>query len=109
MKTAPHNIIISKVAKQAFKPHGITRKGQSRLFFDDQKWFATLIEFQPSRRGGGTYLNIGVHFHWPLKDYFSYNFAYGDSGRYPFVEFEDETQFTTEMEKRCALAIEKNS
>jgi len=62
MENTDYNKIIKKVASKAFKEYGIKQKGQSRLFIDDNGWFIIIIEFQPSKFGNGTYLNIGINF-----------------------------------------------
>lgn len=50
--------IIVKTATALFNAHGIKRKGQSRLFFDDNCWFTILIEFQPHSWDKGTFLML---------------------------------------------------
>ncbi len=97
--------IINKVAKQLFSPFGITRKGQSRTWLDDQKWFTTVIEFQPFNGRQGTTLNIGVNFHWYVKDYFSFDIGYRQDVIFEYYINDD--QFSKVVEKFCTIAIEK--
>lgn len=104
MTDIDHNKIITKTATVFFKNHGIKRKGQSRTFFDDNCWFTTIIEFQPNSREKGTFLNVGVNFHWYNQDYFSFDIGNRQSS---FIEFRNETQFESEVEKLCKLALEK--
>jgi hypothetical protein len=99
-----HNKIIIKTATAFFKNHGISRKGQSRTFLDDHCWFTTIIEFQPHRWEKGTFLNVGVNFHWYEKDYFSFDVG---SRETPFIEFNDEEKFQSEIEDLCKLALKK--
>lgn len=97
-----HNRLIAKVAKSVFKPHGIIRKGQSRTWLDDNNWFTTVIEFQPSNWSRGSYLNIGVNFHWFDKDYFSYDIG----GRMKsFKEFSIPSDFEMTINEYCQEAI----
>lgn len=104
MTEIDHNKIIIKTATAIFKNHGIKRKGQSRTFYDDNCWFTTIVEFQPNSREKGTFLNVGVNFNWYDKDYFSFDIGNRESD---FVEFRDEKQFESEIEKLCKLALEK--
>lgn len=97
-----HNRLIAKVAKSVFKPHGIIRKGQSRTWLDDNNWFTTVIEFQPSNWSRRSYLNIGVNFHWFDKDYFSYDIG----GRMKsFKEFSIPSDFEMTINEYCQEAI----
>ena len=99
-----HSKIINKLARETLKPLGVTRKGQSRLWYDDNDWFLTLIEFQPSRWSKGTYLNIGICWLWYPKDTFSFQLSYRENA---FVEFETEEQFSVEVQKFVDIAKER--
>lgn len=99
-----HSKIINKVATQILKPFGIDRKGQSRTWHDDQNWFTTMIEFQPFSNRQGTCINIGVNFHWYLKDYWSFDIGYRES---KFVDFENDNQFAFEVEKLAKIGLDK--
>jgi hypothetical protein len=104
MATPIHSKIINKVARSSFKDHGIYRKGQSRTWIDDQYWYSTVIEFQPYTLKRGTFLNIGVNFHWKEQDYFSFDIGYRETG---FIEFLNENQFEDEMVSLCKIALKK--
>ena len=104
MQTKDHNEIIAKIATAMFKPYGIKRKGRSRTFLDDHGWYTIIIEFQPSSWSKGTYLNIGINFHWYLKNYFSFDI--GDREN-EFVDFVNEEQFTERVNKLCEKSIQK--
>ena len=104
MKNIDHNKIIKRVASKTFKQYGIKQKGQSRLFIDDNDWFLIIIEFQPSKLGNGTYLNIGINFNWNVQDYFSFDIGNREK---EFVECINEEQFTEEINKLCKHSIEK--
>ena len=99
-----HSKIIFKVAKQKLKPFGVVQLGKSRIWLDDRGWYTTQIEFQPSSWARGTYLNIGVDFHWYKKQYMSFNL---EGRQENFVEYKNDEQFTAEMEKFCDLIIKK--
>lgn len=102
-----HNNIIAKVALDFFQKHGIYGRGKSRMWIDDQHWFAIVIEFQPSQHNKGTYLNIGANFHWYFQDYFSFDMGHRESN---FVAFQNEQQFEKEIQvllKRAFKRIKK--
>jgi hypothetical protein len=56
--------VIAEVAKQILAPLGVKRKGRSRTWLDDHGWWLGIVEFQPSRWGAGSYLNVGPMFLW---------------------------------------------
>ncbi|MCL1992794.1 MAG: hypothetical protein FWG66_07590 [Spirochaetes bacterium] len=104
MENADHNKIIKAIATKLFKPHGIKRKGQSRLFIDDNGWFIIIIEFQPHNYNRGAFLNIGINFNWYLNDYFSFDIGGREKD---FIEYKNTDQFTAEIKKICEYSIEK--
>jgi len=110
MSTPSHSKIISRVAKEMLSPIGVIRKGRSRTWLDDNGWWVTVIEFQPSRSAKGTYLNVGVNFQWYPKEYFSFDIGYREAG---FVEYKSDEQFEaaalgfSELAKLKILEIRK--
>ncbi len=104
MAMPEHTKIINKTARKIFKEYGIIRKGQSRTWLDDNGWFTTLIEFQPSNYSKGTYLNIGVCFHWHVDDYWSFNIGYREAA---YCEYKNEKQFTPVVTKYIQQALAK--
>ncbi len=58
-KPNEHGKLIAAAAKAALLPLGCRRKGQSRCWFSDERFWYIFIEFQPSAWSKGTYLNIG--------------------------------------------------
>lgn len=104
MSQPEHSRIISKVAKQIFKPHGLEQKGQSRTWYDDQGFYTTIVEFQPHKWEHGAFLNIGVNFHWYVQEYTSFDIGYRETG---FEKFETAEQFTSKIEDMVRLAIDK--
>jgi hypothetical protein len=99
-----HNKIIVRIAKEQFSPLHIIQKGKSRLFLDDNSWYTTVIEFQPSSWSKGTQLNIGADFHFFPRDYFAFEF--GDREK-EFIEFTEVNKFVLELEKYCQYAIQR--
>ena len=75
-----HTKIINKIAKEKFTPFGIVQKGRSRTWIDDNGWFTTIIEFQPSSYSRGSYLNVAVNFNWYEKDWESFDLSYHSDG-----------------------------
>lgn len=104
MAMPEHTNIIHKVARTIFKPYGIKRKGQSRTYLDDNEWFTTVIEFQPHSYGRGTFLNIGVNFHWYSQTHFSFDLGYRVA---PFINFTHPEKFSAEIEQLCKLTTDK--
>jgi hypothetical protein len=58
-KQNEHGKLIAAAAKAELLPLGCRRKGQSRCWFSDERFWYIFIEFQPSAWSRGTYLNIG--------------------------------------------------
>lgn len=99
-----HQKIINRVAKSILGKNDIKRKGQSRIWLDDQYWYTTIIEFQPSKGQQGTYLNVGANLHWYLSDYLSFDIGNRESG---LIQFKSEEQFEKEMQNLVHLALTK--
>lgn len=104
MSTPPHSKIINRVARLALKPVGVKRKGQSRVWLDDNGWWITVIEFQPSSWSKGTYLNVGVNFQWYPKEHLSFDIGYREAG---FVEYKSDEQFEPKAQEFAELAKSK--
>lgn len=104
MSTPPHSKIINRVARQTLKPVGVKRKGQSRVWLDDNGWWVTVIEFQPSAWSKGTYLNVGVNFQWYPKEHLSFDIGYREAG---FIEYKSDEQFEFQAQEFAELAKAK--
>ncbi|WP_324027835.1 hypothetical protein QSV08_07780 [Maribacter sp. BPC-D8] len=104
MALPEHSKIINRTAKKVFNEYGIVQKGQSRIWLDDQYWYSTIIEFQPSGRARGTYLNIGICFHWYKQDHLSFDIGYREKG---FCEYKNEEQFENIVIEFVKLGLEK--
>lgn len=98
-KVNEHGRIISVAAKAALEPLGLKRKGQSRLWYSDQRFWVISVEFEPSGWSKGSYLKTGVKWLW--------NYGPGlDMADRPmdFVPFESAEQFTPLIEAMAACA-----
>lgn len=104
MALQPHQKIINDVARNRLKPAGLIQRGKSRLWLDDHGWWTTVVEFQPSPKSKGSFLNVGVCFHWYAKNYWSFDIDYRDQG---FVDYVDEPQFVGAMDRLNTRALEK--
>ena len=94
------NQIIKQICKEVLLPLGVFQKGNSRIYIDDNGYFFTFIEFQPSAHAKGTYLNVALHFLWNERDYISFDFPFGADIRVKnFVEYQNDEQFTREITK----------
>ena len=71
-----HSKIINQVCREVLIPLGVFQKGASRLYLDDNDYFFTVIEFQPSTWSKGTYLNIGLTFLWNYNQSDVLSFAF---------------------------------
>lgn len=113
MSAGDHNKIIKETANEILSPHGILQKGQSRIWVDDNGWYLTVIEFQPSSRARGSYLNVSLFFLWNQRDHITFDFAVGSSrvsdpkGRQIFIEYEEDAQFKAGAAFLANLALEK--
>ena len=100
MAIDPHNQIIKKLCKDILLPIGVFQKGNSRIYIDDNSYFFTVIEFQPSAHAKGTYLNVALYFLWNERDYISFDFPFGADIRVKnFIEYQNDEQFTREVTK----------
>lgn len=86
----PHDRIIARAAKVALEPLKFSRKGRSRLWFADQGWWLTVVEFQPSGWSKGTYLNVAAHWLWSDNGHLSFDFGDRAAG---FEEYVSDEQF----------------
>lgn len=57
-KQNEHGKLIAAAAKSALAPLGCRRKGQSRVWLSDERFWYIMVEFQPSAWSKGTYLNV---------------------------------------------------
>ena len=108
-----HNKIINKTAKDILSPHGIFQQGKSRTWIDDNGWFLTIVEFQPSGFSKGSYLNIGIRFLWTELEYITFDFAYNNGTRIffnngqQFIGYENDIQFAKEIKFLTQIALDK--
>lgn len=81
------------------------RKGQSRLWYKDNLWWISVVEFQPSSWSKGSYLNVAAMWLWNAKNYWSFD----DGGRVEaFHQFKDSDQFTVvadALAKRASVEV----
>ncbi len=98
-KASEHGDIIAAAAKAALAPLGCFRRGHSRTWQDDHRYWAVEVEFQPSGWSKGSYLNIHVAWLWAVT--LGYQFSYRAGS---FVPFENAEQFTPLIAKLAATA-----
>ncbi len=99
-----HGRFIAAAAKAALAPLGCKRKGQSRLWHSDQRFWVISIEFQPSGWAKGSYLNVGATWLWRKPKFLSFDVG---SRIADFVPFESPEQFKPQIEKMSALAANR--
>lgn len=77
--------LIRQAAREVLRPMGLLQKGSSRIWLDDNGWFLTVVEFQPSSWSQGAYLNVGVSFLWEqgagFRESLPYNYTFGATAR----------------------------
>ncbi len=107
------NKIINTAAKKVLSPQGLFRKGASRIWLDDNRYFMIQVEFQPSGYSSGTFLNVGISFLWEfsngLNDTLSFNYGYRENvdGK-DFVSYNgDDDKFMAEVEKLAEAAMQR--
>ena len=109
MKSDMVNRIIKQVCEEILLPLGVFQKGTSRTYIDDNGYFLTILEFQPSAYVKGTYLNVALHFLWNGREALSLDFPFGQEVRIKgFVEYQNDEQFTdavTEYAKEAAAQV----
>jgi len=102
-----HGRLIAAAAKAALSPIGCLRSRQSRVWLSDQRYWAIMIEFQPSGFSKGSYLNVGASWLWQEKSNGALNFNVGcrveGSG---FIPFESAEQFRPLIERMALQAAE---
>lgn len=104
-----HNKLIAQAAKAVLEPMGLFRKGRSRVWIDDNGWFFTVVEFQPSGYSKGVHLNAAVNFLWSRADHLTYDFYDGTSSRTEnFVSYDgDDDAFLDKMLSFANTAAER--
>lgn len=96
-----HGKLIAAAAKAALAPLGCHRKGKSRLWFSDQRFWVISIEFQPSGWSKGSYLNVGATWLWHKRHLLSFNVGYRVA---EFIPFENTEQFRPLVQDMAAKA-----
>ncbi|MGB8368697.1 MAG: hypothetical protein ACLPYZ_04045 [Limisphaerales bacterium] len=101
-----HNKLIAEVAKQTLLPAGLRRKGKSRVYYDDNGWWCTIVEFQPSGFSKGSYLNVGICWLLYEKDYWSFNVGTQEGNDRRFVSAKNENEFSNAVFEKAMRAKE---
>lgn len=97
------NKIIQSTAKAVLQKEGLFQKGTSRIWIDDNGWYLTIVEFQPSGYAKGAYLNVAIHYLWKETEHFTFDYG-GRIG--DFKAFSGDTeQFLAEMTGLAQTAI----
>ena len=100
-----HDKIIKNAAADILGPIGVFQKGQSRTWIDDNGWFLTVVEFQPSTWLKGSYLNVGIHYLWNKSDPLTFDYGYREHESIEYTG--DDEKFAEEMTALSCLAKEK--
>jgi hypothetical protein len=98
-----HSRLIAETASAALSPLGLVRKGQSRIWLDDQSWWLGVAEFQPSNRKPGAYLNVGLMFLWHPADHYIFEIG----GRVEGFSPADSTDFVQAARAKAERAAKE--
>jgi hypothetical protein len=101
-KVNEHGRIIAAAAKAALQPLGLKRKGQSRVWYSDQRFWIIAVEFQPSGWSKGSYLNVSIKWLWHSGAGYDFSDRPAD-----FIPFESAEQFTPLVEGMAACAAQE--
>ncbi len=85
-----HSKIIASAAKAELGPIGFQRRGRSRLWIADHRYWLNVVEFTPSRWSKSVSLTNAAHWLWVGAGFMSFNEAIPSDCR---AEFENEDQF----------------
>jgi hypothetical protein len=102
-----HSKILSAAARETLKPIGLQRKGRSRIWLDDNGWWAGVVEFQPSSWSRGSYLNVGAMWLWhppPHHISFDVDHRVGEAG---YIEYESDDQFAPLAQRLATMAADR--
>jgi hypothetical protein len=103
-KENEHGRLIAAAAKAALLPLGCKRKGRSRLWIADQRFWVIVTEFQPSGWQKGSYLNVGAMWLWSVKEYWSFDYGHRVED---FIPFHDKRQFAAAAADLAARAADE--
>ena len=101
-----HNKLIAQVAKQTLLPAGLKRKGKSRMYYDDNGWWCTIVDFSPSGFSKGSYLNVGVCWLLYENDYWSFDVGSQAGSDRGFESAENEGEFSSAVFEKAIRAKE---
>ncbi len=101
-KQNEHGKLIAAAAKAALAPLGFRRKGQSRCWYSDERFWCIFIEFQPSAWSKGTYTNISPI--WFFLRHWGNDVMRRVGG---YAQFESVEQFSPLVEQMAKLAAEE--
>lgn len=88
-------------------PLGLTQRGRSRVWLDDQGWWLCVVEFQPRGFGRGSYLNVGCMWLWQEKDSLSFDEGYRVGGLHPFENPDQFKVVATTLAEQAATEVER--
>lgn len=113
MTNEPHNQILQAAAREILIPAGLFQVGRSRVWLEDNGYYVTQVEFQPSSYDCGTYLNVGISFLWEASEGLNNTLAFDYGGRvlvdgrqYAAYTGDDE-QFAADVKRFVYAAHEK--
>lgn len=100
-----HNTLINQAARAKLRSIGCIQKGRSRTWLNDNGWWVTVVEFQPSAWSKGTYLNVGACWLWYAKDHLSFDDGYRIESFKDAESIEDFEGVISEVAARAAEEV----
>ena len=85
-----HQKIINQVAQSVLGPAGFLQVGSSRLWYQDNEWFACFADFQPFSGSRGTTLNYGISWLWHGTAHWTFDICYRAD---EFIEYTEDDSF----------------
>ena len=102
-----HNRILTTAARASLPRLGFWQKGRSRVWLADRGFWLSVVEFQPSGFGKGSYLNVAAHWLWSHTPN-SLSFDYTIMSGKPWIPFENVAQFETGVAELVERAVEES-
>lgn len=97
--------LLAAAGQANLAPLGLTRRGRSRVWWGDRRWWLPIVEFQPSTWGPGSHLNVAATWLWAPSDHLAFHEVARLGG---FVPFEDAATFAVEADRlgrQAAVAV----
>ena len=100
----PHARLLSEAARETLGPLGLEHRGRTRTWYDDQGWFAGVVQFAADGFARGSCLKVGVMWLWSPREAFGLDVELAAE---KFTEFRNKSQFEREATRLALRAAER--